>query len=604
MKSFSYLTLLTAFTATGCMSAPSDAGATSIPIVGGERETGRPEVVFLYNVRGSACTASIISPYVVLTANHCVEVGGSTAAASSFRIYVGPSTSRLTAEYRVSDVRPVPGAGLGGGRSGNDLALLVLATPARETPLEIGRGRPVVALAGQTMTAVGYGQTPSGGSGIKYTATMGIDGFDGGFIFVEPSVCSGDSGGPLIAPDGMVYGVASFTYSTDGSTRPTCGTAPGAYNEIYRHLAFIDEVLTETGSCIPSGEEVCNGLDDNCDEVVDEGCIAIGDPCAASDECVGGLCAETAVGRICTSECDMLRPDQGCGLGFYCGDSGGCAGHCVSGVLGALGNEAECSANTDCASLFCFDPGDGRRRCLDPCRADAGLCFAGEVCPATPGNCGGCVPEMLVSGRRGLGEPCDVDADCGQEMVCREHGGIRECAGPCADGMCADGFECRDDLCITDRVEGVGGVCIDGPDCGEAICASLGERRWCTAICASSDECPSGFDCVPAGEAMVCAPVANLDGESCVANSDCASGLCAALGAESFCTSYCDPRDDCAAGFQCQRTSTGASEGVCVPVRPEDIDGGGCSVVAGERRTAPWLVGLFVLFVLGWRRRR
>ena len=52
--------------------------------------------------------------------------------------------------------------------------------------------------------------------------------------------------------DGAVYGVASFIFSPDGRTQPVCGTAPGAYNEIYRPLDFSDSVLAENGTCIPS----------------------------------------------------------------------------------------------------------------------------------------------------------------------------------------------------------------------------------------------------------------------------------------------------------------------------------------------------------------
>lgn len=602
MKRTLYVALVALLALPGCVASPRDVLGSQQPIVGGTLETGHPEVVFLYNTSGSACTASIISPYVVLTANHCVESGGAPAPASRFRVYVGSSTRALSAEYRVASVRPVPNAGLSS-REANDLALLVLASPARETPIEIGRQRPQ-ALFGHPVTAIGYGQTPTGGSGTKYRAQTAIQGFDNGFVFVEPSVCSGDSGGPLIGEDGAVYGVASFIYSPDGSTEPRCGTAPGAYNEIWRHLDFIDMVLTETGTCIPTGEETCNGMDDNCDEVVDEGCIAIGDPCTDSSECVGGLCADTAAGLICTSECDMLRPEQGCGPGLYCARSGGCQGHCVRGEEGLLGNGEECTSNTDCRSLFCLDPGDMRQRCLDPCRADAGLCFSGEVCPATPGNCGGCVPASLVNGQRGLGEPCESDGGCHADMVCFEYAGIRQCAGPCTEGACPEGFECRDNLCITDRVQGVGGVCLDNLDCGDAVCARLGERSWCTATCASGAECPTGFDCVAAGDTMVCAPVTALDGESCAVNGDCASGLCAVMGAESFCTSYCDPRSACAAGFECQRTAADLSDGVCVPAVAE-APPGGCHVAAGRRMgTIPMFVGLLGLALIARRRRR
>ncbi|MBX3269488.1 MAG: trypsin-like serine protease [Sandaracinaceae bacterium] len=590
----------------GCAAGPPElVDGASGAIVNGTLETGRPEVVFMYRTDGAACSASIISPYVVLTAAHCVQSGSTAAPASRFRIYVGSSTRQFTTEYRVSSVRLVARAGVG--REANDLAVLVLSSPARETPIELGRGSPQSSLPGRALTAVGYGQTPSGGSGTKYTVGTRFDGYQNGYIFVPPTVCSGDSGGPLIGDDGRVYGVASFIYSPDGRTEPRCGTAPGAYNEIYRHLDFIDAVLEETGTCVPSpsGGEACNGVDDDCDGEVDEGCIELGSPCERSDECYGGLCADTVAGRLCTSECDALRPDQGCGPGFYCASGGGCGGFCVRGAAGTGLNDADCASNTDCMSLFCHDPGDGRRRCLDPCRADGGLCFAGEVCPATPGSCSGCVPAEIVAFPRGLGEPCTTDAECRDAMVCVEYARGRECSRPCTDhASCGEGFECRDGMCRVDRRQGVGGVCVDNPDCGEAVCATQGERAWCTAQCTAASECPSGFDCVDAGGVTVCAPMGNLDGEDCASNDDCTSGLCATIGADSFCTSWCDPRNPCAPGFACYRTGTGAA--VCVPI-PAETSGGGCRVDAGPNG-AGWPLGIalagLAALVLARRRAR
>lgn len=589
------------FVLLGACAAPgADIGSSEEAIVDGTLETGRPAVVFMYRQDGAACTGSIIAPRVVLTANHCVESGGSPAPASYFRIYVGSSTRSLTAEYRVSEVRPVENAGLGG-RQANDVALLILSSAARETPLEIARTNPT-GLWGADATAVGYGQTPSGSSGTKYWTTARVEGVQEGFIFVDPSVCQGDSGGPLIGADGLVYGVASFIYSPDGTSEPRCGTAPGAYNEIYRHLAFIESVLEETGTCI-ADPETCNGADDNCDGVVDEGCIALGQPCTDSGECVGGLCADTPVGRICTSTCDPLRPGVGCGAGFYCGMSGGCTGHCLPGEHGELAHGEECASDTECVSLFCIDPGDGRRRCLDPCRGDAGLCLAGEVCAAGAGACGGCVERELVRARRGLGEPCDGDDEC-NSGVCHEYGGISECAAPCsAEGTCAEGFECREELCIRDRRQGVGGVCLGNADCGDAICAAQADRHWCTSVCGSAEDCPSGFDCVAAGGTMVCAPVAALDGEDCEVDTDCASGLCAFSGGAGVCTSLCDARNACAPGFECRRTGDGTTA-VCIHVEPEPVRTGSCSVGAPGRGAGAMLLALLAMGLVVLRRRR
>jgi hypothetical protein len=584
---------LAALLFTAC--AAPDIGVVAEPIVNGTLESGKPEVIFMYRQDGAACTGTIISPRVVLTANHCVE----GAPASYFRIYVGSSTNNLIAEYRVSEVRPVPNAGLG--REANDVALLVLSQPASQTPREISRDNPLD-LWGQTVTAVGYGQTPSGGSGTKYRTTTTVDGVQDGFVFVQPSVCSGDSGGPLIGADDRIYGVASFIFSPDGMTQPRCGTAPGAYNEIFRHLDFIDSVLEETGTCVGDDEEICNGEDDNCDGRIDEDCTPLGEACSTGSDCVGGVCEETVAGRICTSTCDPLRPSVGCGAGFYCGMTG-CQGYCVPGAAGEACNNDECDSDSDCASLFCRDPGDGTRRCLDPCRGDAGLCLAGEVCAAGAGSCGGCVPRDLVRAPRGLGEPCDDDEECRGDMVCHEYAGIAECASTCSGADdCGEGFICRDDLCVRDRTQGVGGICVENADCGEAVCATQGGDRWCTATCNNLGDCPDGFDCVDAGSARVCAPMGALVGETCEANADCVTSLCATIGGdESVCTTYCDARTACPPGLECRRAG---SQAVCVPVATEEeMTDGGCSASSDES-PVPVIVIALAAIGLAWRRRR
>lgn len=578
-------------------------GANTEPIVDGTFETGYPEVVLMYRRDGAACTGTIIAPRVVLTANHCVASRfGGAAPASYFRVYIGSSTRALTAEYQVSEVRPVPNAGLDSRRA-NDVALLILATPAQEPPRELAR-ESAWGLLSSSVTAVGYGQTPSGGSGTKYRTTTAITMVQEGFVFVQPAVCSGDSGGPLIGPDGKIYGVASFIFSPDGRTEPRCGTAPGAYNAIEHHLEFIDGVLEEMGSCVGSSDEQCNGRDDDCDEVVDEGCTPLGEGCSDGSECHGGLCEDTPAGRICTSACDPLRPDQGCPPGFYCASSG-CDGYCVPGERGSVGIGAACDADTDCLSLFCRDPGDGFQRCLQPCRGGEGLCLADEVCTGGPGGCGSCVFRDIVAGYRGLGEPCE-EGGCQGDMTCHSVGGIAECASPCvtAEDCPPDTFECREGLCVRDRRQGVGGVCASNADCGAGVCAAAGGRRWCTAPCTSAEECPSGFDCVAAGDTMVCAPMTSLVGEPCEIDADCTFRLCANAPSGRVCTSMCDSRTSCPSGFECRRTGDGAAA-VCISAA-DDEPRGGCSVPSPQARAgAPlWLLGWLAAALLAVVRRR
>ncbi|MDQ3037973.1 MAG: trypsin-like serine protease [Myxococcota bacterium] len=588
-----------------CAPSSPELGVREAGIVDGTRDSGHPEVMLLYNRAGGLCTATLISPRVVLTARHCVTSGsGVVASPSSVSLYVGSSERSLTAEHRARTIFIIPGSSgnIGDGRA-EDVALIELTAPASETPRMIALESPRNLLGGE-ITAVGFGQTPTGSAGTKYIASGAVEGYQGGLIFVDPTVCSGDSGGPAIAADGLIYGVASFIFSPDGRTEPRCGTAPGAYNEIYRHLDWIEGVLEQVGdACIPDESgEICDGLDNDCNEMVDEGCMPLGSACTDGTTCIGGLCADTVEGMLCTQECDPARPALGCPPGFYCGAQG-CDGHCVPGSAGAMPIGASCASDTDCASLLCSDPGDGRQRCLPPCRLDEGRCLGGEICLPSGEQCGGCVDDGIVSGLlHGLGEPCGGDVDCRSGM-CRDTAGIRECVASCGEGStCPMGFSCRDAVCVRARGGSIGSACVDNVDCGMGICAASGGRRWCTAECTDASMCPAGFACTPVAPGVsVCAPERALVGEGCASGEDCITGLCATVGSEGTCAQICDPDNACGIGFECRRTSDGSAAVCARPV----VTGGGCAVGRGHggRGTAA-LIALVLAIGLVMRRRR
>jgi secreted trypsin-like serine protease len=251
------LALLLALPLAGCMAQsddgvpPETVGEDESAIIGGTPTTGDPAIVALLakdpsKEGASLCTAEIVSPTVVLTAAHCVDPA-LVGANATYQV-------RLAADLTNKDN---PGVALAVKsvdwdrqfdkndlQNGHDIAVAILQEPTTIKPLPVNRGALPSSLRNSNVRIVGYGLNngfAQTGAGIKRTATTKLTSFDAKFVVTGTNrarICSGDSGGPVLATlNGVetIVGVNSFGFifclGTSSSTRPD------AYN------AFLDKYL-------------------------------------------------------------------------------------------------------------------------------------------------------------------------------------------------------------------------------------------------------------------------------------------------------------------------------------------------------------------------
>ena len=393
------------------------------------------------------------------------------------------------------------------------------------------------------------------------------------------SFCGSGCDDETPCPDGFVC--AEEDHSGGGSTTqcvPEGGVCECSEHAMNLGLSTSCSVANEFGACsgvrtcAPGGlttcdaetpyEEVCDGLDNDCDGQVDEldcddgnpctddlcagvdGCqhspltggeCLDGDPCTSADHCADGVCVGAPVlcddNNPCTDDaCDGLggcafEPNLGpCDDGDECSvaDTCGQAGDCVGVDLGC-----ECVTDEDCGA---FDDGDMCNGQLF-CDTNA-LPYRCETDPATLVACAAPSPGP--------------DALC-QQAACDPS------TGACSIVPDHEGFACEDGEVCT-----VGDVCAQGA-CAAGPTANCSDGEPCT-----TDSCEPGVGCLNTSNTLACE-----DGNPCTVGDVCSGGGCAP-GSGTF---------DCDDNNPCTEDSCDASGGcIHAPVGGPCDDGNACTV--------------------------
>ncbi|MCA9709244.1 MAG: hypothetical protein KDK70_25595 [Myxococcales bacterium] len=316
-------------------------------------------------------------------------------------------------------------------------------------------------------------------------------------------------------PDtGMMTGGA-----TEDTGRPDTGTDTGPD----------PDTGSDTG-CAPE-PEVCDGMDNDCNGMVDDGNPGGGEDCdtglpsvcaAGQTACEGGsvVCNAIEMGtpEVCDNvdnDCNGMVDDGNPGGGAACNT--GMPGVCAVGTNACQGGSVVCVPNETASAETCDGEDDDCNGVVDNGNpGGGGACVTGQpgICSAGTNTCTGgsivCQQNTMAAPDEvcgnGLDDDCNGSVDDGCGGMCPfglcESPGMPQTLGcdPCVDQVCAaDAFCCSnqwDSICVGE-VESVcmRADCID-PACAHLVCVegaalAMACHPCVTTVCGSDAFCCS-----------------------------------------------------------------------------------------------------------------
>ncbi|HVZ75009.1 MAG TPA: hypothetical protein VHJ20_21655 [Polyangia bacterium] len=289
------------------------------------------------------------------------------------------------------------------------------------------------------------------------TTSTGMSDF--GSLPDQPYKCDGDF-------NDMVYFLSGIT--CEGGGTPCDTGMPGVCGAGLNECAA--GTTLKCRQSVTASPEVCDGLDNDCNGMVDDGAT-----CPQGRVCDKGVC----VPHCSTSEFP-------CSTGFACDENGFCVEKACVGKV--------CAAGTVCHAGVCGGPCDGVTcptgqachvgRCVDPC--EGVTCATDSVCDG-----GVCVAMCKCSGCA-TGKTCQADGHCVDDKCANKTCGATEV---CIAGACVD--RCKGAVCPR-AAACQAGACVD-PNTMTSTPPSTDGSTTTPFDAGSTAPPPSGNDAAPGG---------------------------------------------------------------------------------------------------------